>query len=136
MPPSRPNAQPRGLRGFTLLEVLVALAVLAIALAALVKGGAQSASTTAHLRDKSLAHWVAMNRIVELSLQREWPALGESRSEEKMADRQWYCLAKVSTTEDPDLHRVEVEVRASDEKEAPSLQRLIAFLPRPTGSAP
>lgn len=133
---SRPDPQLSLLRGFTLLEVLVALAVLAIALAALVKSGTQSAATTAHLRDKSLAHWVAMNRVVELSLQKEWPPLGESRSEEKMADREWYCLAKVSTTDDVDLRRVEVEVRASADNEAPSLQRLVAFLPKPTPLSP
>lgn len=131
---ARTSVAPYKRQGFTLLEVLVALAVVAIALAALIKGGVQSATTTAHLRDKSLAHWVAMNRVVELSLQKEWPPLGESRNEEKMADQQWYCLARITTTDDPDLRRVEVEVRTRADSDAPSLQRLIAFLPRPAAT--
>lgn len=123
-------------RGFTLLEVMVALAVVAIALSALVKGGSQSAATAAHLRDKSLAHWVAMNRVAELQLQKQWPAPGESRGDEEMAGRRWHTLARVSTTEDPDIRRLEVEVRASEAKEAAVVERLLAFLPRPPQAAP
>jgi general secretion pathway protein I len=118
-------------RGFTLLEVMVALAVVAIALAALVKGGSQSAVTAAHLRDKSFAHWVAMNRVAELSLQPQWPATGESRSDEEMAKRRWYALAKISATDDADVRRLEVEVRGSEEKDDAVLARVTAFLPRP-----
>ena len=122
-------------RGFTLLEVMVALAVVAIALAALVKGGGQSAVTAAYLRDKSFAHWVAMNRVAELRLQRQWPATGESFSDEEMARRRWYTLARVSATEDADLRRLEVEVRGSEEKESPVIARVTAFLPRPNSAS-
>src|SRR5574340_670232 len=108
-------------RGFTLLEVMVALAVVAIALAALVKGGSQSAVTAAHLRDKSFAHWVAMNRVAEIRLQPQWAATGESGGDEEMARRRWYTLAKVSATDDPDMRRLEVEVRSSDKKDDPVL---------------
>lgn len=123
------------MRGFTLLEVMVALAVVAIALAALVKGGSQSAVTAAHLRDKSFAHWVAMNRVAELRLQKEWPATGDSTGDEEMANRHWYTLAKVIATEDPDLRRLEVEVRTSDNKDDAVLARVVAFLPRPDSGA-
>lgn len=125
-------------RGFTLLEVMVALAVVAIALAALIRGGSQSALTAAHLRDKSFAHWVAMNRVAELRLQPQWPATGESRGDEEMAKRRWYTLAKVSATDDADVRRLEVEVRTSEEKEAPVMARVTAFLPRPAsgGTSP
>ena len=47
--------------GFTLVEVLVALSVIAIALAAVLKGASEGASSARYLRDKTLAHWVAMN---------------------------------------------------------------------------
>ncbi|HEY0633885.1 MAG TPA: type II secretion system minor pseudopilin GspI [Gammaproteobacteria bacterium] len=130
------SARPSIVRGFTLLEVMVALAVVAIALAALVKGGSQSAVTAAHLRDKSFAHWVAMNRVAELRLQKEWPATGDSGGDEEMANRRWYTLAKVIATEDPDLRRVEVEVRTSDDKDGAVLARVIAFLPRPDSGGP
>lgn len=128
------NPERRYARGFTLLEVMVALAVVAIALAALVRGGSQSAVTAAHLRDKSFAHWVAMNRVAELRLQPQWPATGESSSEEEMAKRRWYTLAKVSATDDADVRRLEVKVRTSEEKEGVVLARVTAFLPRPNSS--
>lgn len=124
----------RDMRGFTLLEVMVALAVIAIALAALIKGGSQSAMTAAHLRDKSFAHWVAMNRVAELRLQPQWPATGESSSDEEMANRRWYTQAKVSATDDADVHRLEVEVRSSEDKDAAVIARVTAFLPRPNSS--
>lgn len=124
------------LRGFTLLEVMVALVVVAVALAALVKGGSQSAVTAAHLRDKSFAHWVAMNRVAELRLQPQWPATGESSSDEEMAKRRWYTREKVSETDDPDLRRLEVEVRSSEDKDAAMMAHVTAFLPRPNSGAP
>ena len=125
---------PSSQRGFTLLEVMVALAVVAIALAALVKGGSQSAATAAHLRDKSFAHWVAMNRVAELRLQPQWPETGETRSDEEMARRRWYTSAKVIATDDADVRRLEVEVRGSEEKDAPIIARVTAFLPRPNSA--
>ncbi len=118
-------------QGFTLLEVMVALVVVAIALAALVKGGGQSATTAAWLRDKTFAHWVAMNRVAELRLQKQWPDTGESNSDEEMGGHHWYSKAKVITTDDPDVRRLEVEVRASEETEAPVIARVAAFLARP-----
>ena len=48
--------------GFTLLEVLVALAILAISLAVLLKISAQNANNAAYLRDKTFAHWIALNQ--------------------------------------------------------------------------
>ncbi len=125
------STPPHVWQGFTLLEVMVALVVVAIALAALVKGGGQSATTAAWLRDKTFAHWVAMNRVTELRLQKQWPDAGESNSDEEMGRHHWYSLAKVITTDDPDVRRLEVEVRASDSKEAPVVARVTAFLTRP-----
>ncbi len=52
-------------RGFTLLEVLVALTVLGVALAALVKGGADHARNTVYLQERTLAHWAGQNLLVE-----------------------------------------------------------------------
>lgn len=121
--------------GFTLLEVMVALAVIAIAMAALVKGGGQSAVAEAHLRDKTFAHWVALNRVAELRLQKQWPDTGESGSDEEMAHQHWYTLAKVSNTDDADVRRVDVEVRTSQDKESPLIDSVVAFLPRPSSGS-
>lgn len=52
-------------RGFTLLEVLVALTVLAVALAALVKTGADHARNTSYLQERTFAHWAGQNLLTE-----------------------------------------------------------------------
>ncbi|HEX2238999.1 MAG TPA: type II secretion system minor pseudopilin GspI, partial [Gammaproteobacteria bacterium] len=55
-------------RGFTLLEVLVALAVIAIALASIIKVVGTGAANAGYLRDKTFAHWVAANRLVQMQI--------------------------------------------------------------------
>jgi general secretion pathway protein I len=121
-------------RGFTLLEVLVALAVLAIAMAALIKGGADNARAAAYLRDKTLAQWVAMNVVAEQRLAAAWPAPGKQRGSEEMARHEWYWELTVAETFDDDIRRLEVAVRATDDKAAGPLVNLVAFLPRPAAS--
>lgn len=118
-------------RAFTLLEVLVALAVLAIAMAALVKGGAENASAVAYTRDKTLAQWVAMNVIAEQRLSDSWPEKGKKRGNEEMGGHEWYWESTVAETFNEDIRRLEVAVRETEDKEATSLVTLVAFLPRP-----
>jgi len=118
-------------KGFTLLEVLVALAVLAIALAALIKGGADNARAAAYLRDKTLAQWVAMNVVADERLAAAWPEAGKSHGSEEMANHEWYWELTVAETFDEDIRRLEVAVRASDDKDAGAVVNVVAFLPRP-----
>lgn len=116
--------------GFTLVEVLVALAVLAIALGALVKGGGSAAANAAYLRDKTLAQWVAMNKVAELRLAPTWPALGVSRGRAEMAGREWAWTVRVTKTSGVNIRRMDVEVGPADEPAGGSIIHLIAFLPR------
>jgi len=122
-------------RGFTLLEVLVALAVLAIAMAALIKGGADNARGAAYLRDKTLAQWVAMNVVAEQRLSAGWPSPGSKRGHEEMANHDWFWKLTVAETFDKDIRRLEVEVRGSEDKDSPVLLNLVAFLPRPPATS-
>ena len=122
---------PKRCRGFTLLEVLVALAVLAIAMAALIKGAGDNARSAAYLRDKTLAQWVGMNVIAEQRLATGWPAPGIKRGREEMARHEWFWELKVSETFDVDVRRLDVAVRSSDDKDASPQGNLVAFLPRP-----
>ncbi len=124
-------ARPDLSRGFTLLEVMVALAVLAIALAALIKGVSENSANAAYLRDKTLAHWVGMNVVAEQRLTGEWSDKGTKRGEEEMGNHTWYWSAAVSETFDEDVRRLDVEVRGSDGRDASALVTLVAFLPRP-----
>jgi general secretion pathway protein I len=117
-------------KGFTLLEVLVALAVVAITLAALIKGGADSAANASYLRDRSLAHWVGMNVVAEYQLEATWPRPGRFQGDEEMAGQRWYWRAEVSETFDQDVRRLDVRVYADDRTEAQALSSLAAYLPR------
>ena len=118
--------------GFTLIEVLVALSVIAIALAAVLKGASEGASSVRYLRDKTFAHWVAMNTIAEVQVRGEWPAPGSKEGEDAMGNRDWHWRQIVSDTPDADLRRLEVEVRYVEEDEEPVVTR-VAFIPRPLG---
>ena len=122
--------------GFTLLEVMVALAVLTIALAALIKGTADNANNAAYLRDKTLAHWVGMNVVAEQRLAAKWNEQGVQRGDEEMGNHVWYWSAKLVKTFDEDVRRLEVEVRDSDARDTTPLATLVAFLPRPPRVAP
>ena len=102
-------------RGFTLLEVLVALAVLAIAMGALLKSGVGGAATAMQLQDKLFANWVATNRLAEIEVAPEWPAEGETTGVSPMAGREWRWRQSVSATPDSDMRRVDVEVGEAHE---------------------
>lgn len=120
-------------RGFTLLEVLVALAILAFAMSALVKGGAESTVASAHLRDKTYGQWVAMNKVAEMQLAEGWAAIGESKGHEEMLGHNWTWKAKVSETFDEDVHRVDVEVFAGEDANDSPVVIVSGFLARPLG---
>jgi len=108
-----------------LLEVLVALAVLAIALAALLKAAAESTSTVSYLRDRTIAGWVAANAVNQVWLSGELPR-GSRRGTQSMAGREWRWDMQISPTADPDLRRLDVRVSGIDD--ATVLTELTAFL--------
>ncbi len=118
-------------RGFTLLEVMVALAVLATALAALIKGVSDNTANAAYLRDKSLAHWVGMNVVAEQRLTGDWNDKGIKRGEEEMGNHTWYWSAQFVETFDKDVRRLDVKVAADEKRDAQPLVTLVAFVERP-----
>jgi general secretion pathway protein I len=97
-------------RGFTLLEVLVALAVLSLALVALVRATGLAAGALARERDTTLATWVAANVVTDLRLGERFPALGRREGVMRMGTREWYWRAEVQGTDDPAIRRLEVGV--------------------------
>ncbi len=118
--------------GFTLMEVLVALTVISVALAALLSGVSDGTRNARYLRDKILAHWVAMNHITEVQVRNEWPAVGKKEGSSPMGARDWHWTRVVANTPDADMRRLELEVRYDEEDAEPLITRA-AFLPRPRG---
>jgi len=125
-----PAGRVRTAAGFTLIEVLIALAVLAIALAAVMRTVGQSIDLTMELRDRNLALWVAQNRLVTHQLLHEWPSPDTTEGTAEMGNRQWRWREQVLATPEPALRRIEIDVRA-DHGEA-RLAHLVGFLEQPT----
>jgi len=101
-------------RGFTLIEVLVALAIVAIGMAAVLEALTSSANTAAFLQDKTFADWVALNRLETLRLSGNFPATGSSSDHVDYAGQSWQWQQKVTTTQIPDVREIEVDVRPAD----------------------
>lgn len=117
-------------RGFTLLEVMVALAVIAFALAAGVSAVSGNTRNAAGLQDRTYAHWVAMNKMAELHISDQWPAVKTTRGSELMARHEWFWSIKVSNTPNALIRRVDVRVRSDEDDELP-LVTLTGFVGRP-----
>lgn len=108
------NAVRRSQRGFTLIEVLVALAIVAIGMAALMTALTSSASTTVYMRDKTLAEWVALNQIEAVRLKLQRPQKGESEGDAEMAGRKWKWHQEVMETEVKGIMRIDVSVKPAE----------------------
>lgn len=119
------------IRGFTLLEILVALAVLAVALAAVIKAVGGYTSNQAYLRDRTLATWVARNVLVEQRVKVAWPDVGEIKGDTEMGGRKWHWVGTVSQTDEEELRRLDVAVRPFDAEDSQPLAVLSGFLRRP-----
>ncbi|MBW6520650.1 MAG: type II secretion system minor pseudopilin GspI [Desulfoarculaceae bacterium] len=119
----------RSKKGFTLLEILVALAVLSIALMAALKSSGVAIQNTSALKERTLAHWVMLNRVAELELDRRWISLGTTRGKTLMAGQTWYWVISTEKTPDPDIRMAEVSVGLGEKDNA--LVSMVAFLDRP-----
>ena len=107
----------RRARGFTLLEVLIALAVVALALLALTRTAMLQVADFDALRERTLAGWVAANVLAETRLASAMPATGRSDGKTELAARSWRWTRDVRTTPDSEVRRVDIQVFAGDSKE-------------------
>lgn len=116
--------------GFTLVEVLVALAVLTIALAAVMRAMSQSIDTSAGLRDRTVAMWVAQNRLTTHQVQRDFPSLDTTEGDAEMAGRTWRWREQVTAAPgESAMRQIHIEVRAASGQQP--LARLVGFLSQP-----
>lgn len=97
-------------RGFTLIEVMIALLVFGLIATAAAEVGSQYISSYERVRDKTLAAWIADNRIAEIRLQKKLPAISENAKDTDYGPYRWQVTTKVLATAESKMRRVEVEV--------------------------
>jgi general secretion pathway protein I len=115
----RPGRMPRDLeraRGFTLVEVLVALVIVAVGLGALMVAVNGTARTSGYLRDKTIAQWIALNRLSEVRLIVSKFGQNTDTGELDFANRKWHYDTRYFNTSIGTMQRVVVRVYAGDAK--------------------
>jgi general secretion pathway protein I len=103
-------------RGFTLIEVLVALAIVAVGMAAVMSALNSSANTVVYMRDKTFAQWVALNQLATLRVTGQTPSVGNTNGDVDYAGRSWHWKQEVVASEVPGVMRIDVSVRPKDAK--------------------
>jgi len=105
--------------GFTLLEVLVALVIVGTALGASLRAVGSLTQNSSDLRTSMVATWSAENRLAQIRLAHEWPALGQRRFECSQGELHLICEENVFTTPNPFFRRVEVGVLVPQKTDDP-----------------
>ena len=100
----------RSCQGFTLIEVTVALFIVALSLTAVTASISQMINAAESMRNRTYASWIAQNRITELRLAADVPEVGSSNGEVEYANTDWSWRAVVAETGVDDLFRIDVSV--------------------------
>ena len=102
-------------RGFTLLEVLIALAIVALSAGALLGTVTSSASNVSYLRDKTLGEWVALNRLTEIRTAKLMPDTGKRTGSSEMGGMRWQWEEEVTELPIKGMFRIDVRARPTGE---------------------
>ncbi len=120
-------------RGFTLVEVLVALTIVAVALMASLRAVGAMSNGAFDLRQRTLAQWSAENRLAQIRVQAEWPAVGKRGFDCPQGEVALTCVEEVFATPNASFRRVEVSVFPTGGAQV-RLARLVGFATDPRGS--
>ena len=129
------RSPPAGAAGFTLIEVLAALVIVALGMLGVIEAVTQNARNGSYLREKTLAHWIAMNVITERRLQPSPPDIAETSDEIEYAGARWRWTLRVSETPVESMRRMDVFVRPADAPEDQALATLTGFYGAAIGAA-
>jgi len=122
-------------RGFTLIEVLAALVIVALGMLGVIEAVTQTARNGTYLRDKTLAHWIAMNLVTEQRLRPNPPDVTKSSDELEFAGQRWRWTMVVTQTQVDSLRRMDISVRRAEAPEDSSLTTLTGFYGTAIGAA-
>jgi general secretion pathway protein I len=123
----RRRARRHRTRGFTLIEVLAALVIVALGMLGVIQAVTQTARNGSYLREKTLAHWIAMNVITERRLLPVPPEVAETSDDVEFAGQRWRWTMNVTQTEVESLRRMDVAVRYADRPEGEALITVTGF---------
>jgi len=118
--------------GFTLVEVLVALAIISIALLAALRVAGGGTSSVGELRARLLGGWVAENLLAEQRARGEWPSLGILSGTQRQGGIEFAWREEIIATPNVTFRRVDIRVFAAPD-EAHALAHLSGFVVRPPG---
>ncbi len=118
-------------RGFTLLEVMIALIIFAICATSLIQQSGRSLQQASQLETRTLANWIAENELERLRLAPQFPPVGTHSLELTFGQRQWLVTRTISTTSQPDLRRALIQVQQANVTKANTADyQLTGFLGR------
>lgn len=101
-------------RGFTLVEVLVALVIFGVIAASVLKTMQDSVRQQAAMEDRLAANWVAQQVLAEVRLRDPWPPLGQKSERVPVGEREWQVTATVEGTAEPRMRHITIEVGRPD----------------------
>ena len=113
---------------FTLIEVMVALLVITLGMGAVIVTTGESGWKSSHLRESTIASWVAYNEIAMFRAKRTWSEASNRSGDAEMANTEWDWRMKISKTDDPLLRRLDVEVSIKGETSVKA--RVTGFIAR------
>jgi general secretion pathway protein I len=115
--------------GFTLLEVLAALVIISLGMLAVIEAIGQTASNSTRMRDRTLAHWIAMNQLTTARLEPRAPKIAKTSDEVEMAGRRWRWTMEVSETPVQSMRRIDIRVAEAEagEDDGRSLAQVTGF---------
>ena len=130
----RSAARSSAAAGFTLIEVIVALAILSIALIAALRAGAMATQNAGEIRLRLLADWVAQDRLEEHRARRDWPPIGGQNGEVAQGGMQFRWEEKIVGTPNSQFRRIEVRVfQSGGTDQNHTLAQFTGFLVKPAG---
>lgn len=102
-------------RGFTLVEVLVALVIFGVIAASVLKTLQDSVRQQAALEERLSANWVAQQALEEIRMRTDWPPLGKKTERVTVGEREWQVAAEVESTNEPRMRHLIVRVGWPDQ---------------------